>query len=231
MAEDLGLLFVFGEPAPDATEDEFNDWYDNEHAPLRLTVEGFHNALRYKATDSQTPSWLTLYDLASASVAKSEPYKALAAKASAREKALVPRLATLDRRIYELISTRSRPDLPATALPGKYILVVCMLVSPAVDEDFNKWYEEEHIDAIAKTLSWQRCRRYKLVDRVELTGKIDPAKKIHNYLAVHEFDSNDYNTTPEFIAAVSTPWSKKIRESVDDRYLRNFGLYKTIQKS
>ena len=249
MTEDksTGLLFVFGEPAPDATEEEFNgtsfgssycyvihirtDWYDNEHAPLRLTVEGFHNALRYKATDGQAPSWLALYDLASPSTAKSEPYKALAAKASAREKALIPRLGTLDRRIYELISSRSKTGLSEDSLPGKYVLVVCMLISPGLDEEFNKWYEEEHIGEVSKTPSWQRCRRYKLVDQVELTGKSDPAKKIHNYLTIHEFDHAGYNQTPEFIAAISTPWSRKIFERVEDRYLRNFGLHKVIQQN
>ena len=74
------------------------------------------NTIRYKATDSTTPSWLATYDLTSPSVASSEPYKALAAKASDRERDFISRLATLNHRIYESYSIKVNPHIAQDAL-------------------------------------------------------------------------------------------------------------------
>ena len=44
-----GLLFVFGEPGPGVTDEEFNDWYDNEHVPLRMAIPTIRRAIRWTA--------------------------------------------------------------------------------------------------------------------------------------------------------------------------------------
>ncbi|KDR80479.1 hypothetical protein GALMADRAFT_208556 [Galerina marginata CBS 339.88] len=229
---DSALLFVWAEVGPDASADEFNDWYDNEHGPLRLTVPGFKNAIRYKATDDKTPSWLALYDLDSPSVFTSEPYKGLAGKASDREKALVPRLAVLNRAVYQKISEQTKPGLPADALPTKYVFVVNNTVPPEVEDEYNRWYDEEHIPDVAKVPGWHRARRFKLVGQpAELTGKKDPSiKEEYNYLCLHYFDRDDYRTLPEFIASIQTPAMKKIGPSLTAINLRRFVIHKDIQK-
>ncbi|KAJ7890554.1 hypothetical protein B0H14DRAFT_2689813 [Mycena olivaceomarginata] len=48
-----GLVFVYLEPGP-VSEADLNDWYDNEHAPLKLTVPGVKSAIRYKAVGGRT---------------------------------------------------------------------------------------------------------------------------------------------------------------------------------
>ncbi|KDR85837.1 hypothetical protein GALMADRAFT_54032 [Galerina marginata CBS 339.88] len=230
---DTGLLFVWGEVGPDASADEFNDWYDNEHGPLRLTVPGFKNAIRYKATDGQTPSWVALYDLDHPSVPSSEPYKALAGKASDREKALIPRLAVLNRAVYEKIFEQTKPGLSANAFPANYVLIVQVAVPSLSEDAFNKWYNEEHIPDIASHVpGWNRARRYKLVGQpVELTGKQDPSiKEGYNYLAIHDFDRADYATSPALVAAIHTPAAGKILQSVNGVDMRHFTIHKHIQK-
>ncbi|KAF8155462.1 hypothetical protein B0H34DRAFT_713316 [Crassisporium funariophilum] len=227
---DTGLLFVFGECGPKVTEEEFNDWYNNEHGPARLTVPGFSNAIRYKATDSRTPSWLALYDLASPAVVSSDGYKSLASKASDRERALIPRLANLNRRVYDSISVLTNPTNPANCLPGGFILVVTMLVGPELEDEFNKWYEEEHMPDLSRLSGWLRGRRYKLVDSVELAAKpVDP-KPVHNYLAIHEFDHDDYFDTAEFNATLETTRSAEMLKQVTFD-ARRFALHKNIQRS
>ncbi len=46
MPDPKGLLLVTMEP-PASLEDEFNDWYDTEHAPQRRALPGFESASRW----------------------------------------------------------------------------------------------------------------------------------------------------------------------------------------
>ena len=207
------------------------DWYDNEHAPLRLTVPGFTNAARYKATDAEAPTWLAIYELTSTSIAYSEPYKALALKGSEREKNIMPRLALLNRRVYELLTVKTRPGLSTSDLPGKHLFVVTSLVQPELEEDFNNWYEQEHIPELSKVPGWQRTRRYKLDSSIELARgpAATPENPVHNYLTLHESDSEGFITSPESVATLVTPWSTKILQEVKAFSGRPFAIHKEIK--
>ncbi|KAJ7781939.1 hypothetical protein DFH07DRAFT_1017788, partial [Mycena maculata] len=74
------------------------DEYDNEHAPLRLTVPGIMTGVRYRAVDSQTPTKPTLYDVDRPDTANSEAYNALKDLAFDKEKTIWPKIAGLSRR-------------------------------------------------------------------------------------------------------------------------------------
>lgn len=76
MSSCKGFLLVTMEPPP-ALEEEFNDWYDSEHIPERLAVNGFETATRYVCTDGW-PRYLAFYDLADVSVIDSPGYRAIA---------------------------------------------------------------------------------------------------------------------------------------------------------
>ena len=206
------------------------DWYD-EHALARLTVPGFSNAVRYKASDAETPSWVAIYDITSPSVAYSEPYKALALQAPEKEKILIPRLALLNRRVCELLTVKTRPGLSTSDLPGRYLFVATFLVQPELDEEFNNWYEQEHIPNLSKVPGWQRARRYKLDSSVELARgpTATPENPVHNYLTLHEWDHDGYVTFPQFTATLVTPWSAKMLQGVKAFSGRPFVLYKDIK--
>src|SRR5687767_8126251 len=73
MPRNKGILLVTMEP-PAAIEDEFNDWYDSEHVPERLSVPGFETALRFVCIDGW-PRYLALYDLAYPEVLTEDAYK------------------------------------------------------------------------------------------------------------------------------------------------------------
>ena len=243
------LLFVYGECGPHVTEEEFSgklvssspaytssnsrqEWYDNEHAPARLTVKGFSTALRYKATDSLQPTWLAIYDIATPEVISSDDYKSLRVKASQRESDIVSRLQTLDRRVYTLISTREH-DLGQSSvqLPGKFILVVSMEPSLEGEVEFNRWYEEEHMELISKIPGWLRGRRYKILSQNELGGKVDTRKTAPapSYLAIYEFDRPAFLEQPE-MKGTATPWAARVTRDIIKRRegIRVFELYKNF---
>ncbi|KAF8512310.1 hypothetical protein BU17DRAFT_54104 [Hysterangium stoloniferum] len=226
-----GLLLVLADPGPDITLEEYNDWYDNEHAPLRLTVEGFQTALRYKANDTAQPGWLALYDLTDPDVITSDAYKAINLNQSQRENDIIAKSKMLNRRVYSHISTQTSPRLSPSALPAKYVLIVSVDAKPEDEADLNKWYAVEHMDAISKVPGWLRGRRYKLVSTKELAGQADkdtpPATK---YLSVHEWDRPDYRSTKEFKEMYDTPWSVQVSNYLTRREPRTFELYKDFGK-
>src|ERR1700683_159294 len=160
-----GLLYVYTDPGPDGpvSEAEYHDWYDHEHGPARMTVPGFTGARRYQAIDGQQPPWLALYETASLEALDGPEYKAVVAGGSDREKFIMSHLATLDRRVYELLSE----DLPAgsadgPAGPAPAILSVANTVPPEMEDDMAAWYEQEHIPMLLEVPGWQRIRRYRL---------------------------------------------------------------------
>ena len=127
-----GLFLAYSDPGP-VPEDEFHDWYDNEHLPARLTVPGFESAARYSAADGQATPWLAVYEIEPGTL-DSPAYKALYASNSDREKSILSRLATLDRREYELFSDERPAGAPAASGAEPVILVVSISMQPGAED-------------------------------------------------------------------------------------------------
>jgi hypothetical protein len=206
-----GLLFVYTDPGS-VPAAEFNDWYDNEHGPARIAVPGITSAYRFHALDDLAPPWLAYYEFRPGTLDTPE-YKALAANASAREKSVMS-LATLDRRVYELISDSASG---AAAGPPSAVLAVALSVPPSAEADLAAWYADEHIPMLLAVPGWRRIRRY------VLTEGNAPA-----YLALHELDSAAVLEEPAYYAAVSTPWRNRIVESAIGRERRVFGFHRSF---
>ncbi|RDB30768.1 hypothetical protein Hypma_005732 [Hypsizygus marmoreus] len=232
-ASDDGLLFVYADLGPKVKEVDFNDWYDNEHAPARLTVPGFSTAGRYKAVDTQPPSWLALYDITSPEVIQSDAYKALSAQASSTEKEIISCLSTLSRRVYTRFATFESPTLSTDSFPSKFVLVVGFEPTRDREEEMNAWYANEHLELLSKVPGFLRARRYRLVSSVELAGNPDEKAKApvpFPYLTLYEWETDAYATTPEFKDAISTPWSVKVMGELVRSELRLFALHKSFSK-
>ena len=216
-----GLLFVFGEPGPDLPDAEFNDWYDNEHVPLRMALPTFHRATRWTAADSQHPQYLATYDVTSCEIFDQPPYNILPQTRSDREKDVLARAELLDRRTYDLLE----PDIvPAIAgyeerAPGPYFITLQARVAPELEDDLNRWYREEHIPLLAKVPGWRRSRRYVLRDAGPASGtgaeEVRAKGRPPKYLAVHEWESLESFETDEFRYATSTPWRMRLFESAE----------------
>ena len=67
-----GMLAVWSEVPPEH-EEEFNDWYNQEHIAERLSVPGVLSAARYEAVKSG-PKHLAVYELENSSVMQSSEY-------------------------------------------------------------------------------------------------------------------------------------------------------------
>ncbi|KAG2008115.1 hypothetical protein CC2G_013578 [Coprinopsis cinerea AmutBmut pab1-1] len=217
--EAQGLLYVLGEPGASVSEEEFNVWYDKDHAPLRLKVPGFQTAARYRSSDGHQPTWLAIYDLDTPEIAYSDAYKALSTNAPQYEKELIPKLEVLNRRIYRLVMSVSKPDSEVAGKGGasKYLLCVEAVVPLEADEDYNKLYEEGHLQDIVNVQGCARGRVFKLESSVELTGKsMEGAQQenVNRYVAIYEWDRDSYFDDPQLQAAASTPRTQEVSAKV-----------------
>lgn len=70
----LGLLFVINE-SPSAMEEELNAWYDTEHIPERLSIDGFLAGSRHVSA-ARPRRYLALYDVTNVAVLQSAGYMA-----------------------------------------------------------------------------------------------------------------------------------------------------------
>ncbi|KAF9462512.1 hypothetical protein BDZ94DRAFT_1261086 [Collybia nuda] len=230
-----GLILVYSEPGDSVATEEFNDWYDNEHVPPRLVVPGILTSARYKAADSKTPSWIALYDITSPDVAKSVAYQSLRTTASDRENKLIAGLPLLNRRVYSHVLTYVQPHAAPSSLPGRYLLIVHMQVTLEEEEEFNRWYNEEHMDLLSKVPGWLRGRRYKLVESVyrgiNAKQPTKDEKPCADYLAIHDVESDGFMDLPELKHAMQTPWREKVMKTIVGRELRRFEKYKVFKQA
>jgi len=114
-----GFLAVSSHPSSQLPIEEFHEWYEEEHIPLRLNhIKDFSSGARYKlasrqrrnqsedgnAASTQT-SWLALYTVTSPAVFFSDTYQDLRINRSHREKNVMSRIEVLTRITGEIIGT------------------------------------------------------------------------------------------------------------------------------
>lgn len=197
-----GLLVASFDFSP-AHADEFHDWYDHEHLPERQRVPGFGACERWIGVEGPAIAVAT-YDLDTVEVLRSAPYKAIAYEN------LSPwskRVTAMCKRLLRFEGTQTLPGNAAAPESGAGgFLLNAMNVSPEGEADFNKWYDEEHIPALAGVPGTLCARRYKTAD-----------KGSHKYVAIYHLVSPDVTKTAAWAKAVDTPWSARVRPHFRDR--------------
>lgn len=133
-----GFFYVLSAPKGTLSPEEYHDWYNYEHGPLRLKLDFIPNGYRYQGRDAAKGIWMACYDLDQVSGLEDPSYTNLRATRSQRETAIVERgLEYLDRRIYSLYSSRG-----SATDPSPVILAVTMRVKDPDTDEVDKWYEE-----------------------------------------------------------------------------------------
>lgn len=72
-ADAPGVLLILNDVV-EGTDDDFNRWYQQEHFPERLAIDGFRSGRRYQAVGGQ-PAYMAVYDCQSIDVLSSPAYK------------------------------------------------------------------------------------------------------------------------------------------------------------
>lgn len=184
--------------------DEFNDWYDTEHIPEREAVPGFGACERWLDDEGATVSVAT-YDLDSLDVLRSEPYRSIAYDNLSPWSRRIGRKAKL---LLRFEGVQTVPGEAAAPAGAGGLLVNAMNVTPEAEADFNAWYDEEHIPALAGVPGTLAARRY--VAEGEAGGT-------HRYMAIYHLDSPDVTRSEAWKKAIDTPWSARVRPHFRDR--------------
>lgn len=190
-----GLLFSQMAP-PEGWGDDFEDWYETEHIPVRMDVSGFSHALRYRTEGD--PWHLAAYFLDDMAALETPVYRSLKSDPSERTARMLGNVTGFTRYITDELSDTA-PEGTASALTGTdHTLFVVAFDVPDEDRaEFDGWYEEEHVPLLMKVPGWLRVRRF-----LVRPGFDGPA---WTHLALHEIASPDVLDAPEREAARDTP--------------------------
>lgn len=192
-----GLLFSQMEPAP-ADELAFHSWYDTEHIPPRMAVPGFDGAVRYVTPDGE-PWHLACYFLSDMAALDTPEYRQVKADPGPRSEHMLGNLLAFTRYLCDL-----RSDTGATGEPHSRLFVVAFSVPDPDAEEFDAWYEQEHVPLLMKADGWLRVRRY----TVRAGSEGPPWTR----LALHELRDPGVLAAPEREAARATPWRARLAE-------------------
>src|SRR5215470_6204026 len=148
-----GNSILFSEMTPDSSwEDDFNDWYDTEHIPLRMAVKGFVSAQRYLAPG--TRNYLVVYEMTSASVLKTGEYQTIKNNPSDRTHRMLKTVSGFTRYIAQAAGVKRRSTSDADAIDAAYLYSVFFKVPVERQREFDDWYEKDHLPALMECNDW-----------------------------------------------------------------------------
>ena len=82
---------------------------------------------------------------------------------------------------------------------AKGLLIVMMDIDPEVEEEFNRWYNEEHVPELMVIPGFLRARRFRAVE-----GK-------PRYLAMFDLESPDVLKSEAYLKLPVTEWRQRMR--------------------
>jgi hypothetical protein len=189
---------LFAEMRPDPSwEDRFNEWYDSDHIPARLAIDGFEAAQRYRAVDDK--NYLIIYDMTSLDVLKTPEYKVVRDEPSEETRWMLDNVTNFTRYLGTEIARNGRIDAESVTAP---LIFAAMFNVPDADKaEFDGWMEEDHMPLLLQNKDWLGVRRFEL-------SVSEPVP--YNRLAVHYLASPDALKSPEREAARNTEWRARL---------------------
>jgi len=193
-----GKAILFSEMKPDATwADRFNNWYDTEHIPLRMAVPGFCSAQRYKAKDSD--AYLAIYEMQTHDALTTPAYQKVKLHPSEETKWMLENVENFTRYTCHQLSQFDRSD--ASGLDAAVIYTVWFTVPQDRLQDFDDWYEKDHIPLLMECEDWLMVRRFEVI-----SGEPRP----YNRLALHHITDASALDGPARAKARATPWRARL---------------------
>lgn len=133
-----GYFFVLSRPKAALSLEQYHEWYNTEHGPLRMKLGFFPVGQRYQSRDLNPRLWLAAYDVANLSCFDDPRYTNLRENRSSRESLLLSKgLDLLDRRIYKALTTRGNVSDAAPV-----IMAVSFIVKNEHFGELDSWYEK-----------------------------------------------------------------------------------------
>ena len=200
-----GLLLVMHDVAR-GRESEFCRWWDSEYMPAMLGVPGITACWFYQAVEGR-PVYLQIYDLASLDVIQHPGY--FRARGWGPHHADAPRgmfaaCSRLTVGVYKqlLALPSASPDLSRVGAA----LLAGLEIGREHEEEFEDWYNTEHLPNLSGATGVLRARRFRLDPRAR-----DKLGEPVTYLALYEAESTDSFAREEWVRLGQTPWTRRLK--------------------
>jgi hypothetical protein len=190
-----GFLLVFMHPPP-AFEEEFNAWYDTEHMAERLSIPGFLSARRWVRDCAPGEGrYLATYELTSPEVLETPEYLAhIGNHFTPWSKRCLGKATTFRRWACEqIVPGNQSPDEKANAL-----FLACGDVPAAHEEEFNRWYDIEHLPLLLQVPGVLGARRFRA------------SAGSPRYVALYDLADEGVPEHPAWQSAIRTEWAQRI---------------------
>ena len=163
-------------------------------------MPGFLTLQRWVGANDAKISVAT-YDLETVGILASPAYKAIGG----------PNLSPWSKRITakceRLLRFEGEQTLPGDQVSPAHagvLLLNAMNVDPEIETEFNTWYDEEHIPALAAVSGVLCARRFRATQ-----GGV-------KYVALYHVTAPEVVASAEWKQAVETPWTQRIRPHMRD---------------
>lgn len=182
-------------------DDEFNDWYNLEHVPQLTALPGFVRTRRYFC-DKADIRYLAWYETADETVEAARDFQYIAANPtpwSLRMRKLYgDKRERMNFRLMCEVGQAPAPDAP-------WMYIVHTDIPDHIVDEYNAWYDKEHLPRCAGIPGVLRARRY------TSTGIAAGTHDGPKYLTAYEFTGPDVWESPAALQARQTPWTGKMR--------------------
>lgn len=186
---DSAVLFSEMRPAPEWDE-RFNTWYDTDHIPVRMVLDGFNGAQRYRSLENE--NYLVVYDMESMAALRTPGYEKVKTDPTEETNWMLSNVTNFTRNLGTEIGREGNIDYEAP-------YIFCAMFNAPVDaeEDFDAWMTQDHIPILLQNKDWLGVRRFEL-------SVAEPQR--FTRLAIHYLASLDALKSPERTKARETEW-------------------------
>jgi hypothetical protein len=213
-APETYYFLVFSNPVA-GHEDEYNKWYNEQHAPDVVAVPGFVTAQRfvkndlplYRMVDLQVPKYLIIYKIVTDSV--DAVFAEVTRRLRTRETVISP---TFDSRTSVSYVYRTfRPEIkgvggePAGAKPGPkqtYYQVVFTAMVDGKEDEFNAFYDNHHAPELAAIPGFVGAQR--MILATPANSSSNPSIPATRYLAMFRVETSDLAAVKQVAARPGT---------------------------
>ena len=208
------LIYVVTLDVAPEWEEELDRWYREEHLANLLAVPGYQSARRYEAVEGG-PKYAAIYEIDSMDAYRSSEHEKVNQTPWSRR--IMPHLngqfTFYEQMFPDKGLIEGTPGSDGSTTEGGLLLVRAD-VEPADEQDFNDWYDQEHLFALAKVPGCLATRRFRAVQGTP------------KYMAVYHLAEPEVQTSAAWQMAIDTPWSARSREAFRNRWRT---VYKPIE--
>ncbi len=109
------------------------------------------------------------------------------------------------------------------------VLIVKLNVDPEVEEEFNRWYDTEHIPMFLKVPGVLSARRA-VRSKAEITG-FEINQEGPKYITIYEYSDAAVMNQKQYMDVLQTEWAKKLQPHIKNFSLTLYDLLPKNQKN